>query len=128
MTKEQKKQITDEVGKIIIENVRDRSLTHSLQIAQGETKNQLKRRQYSTLNELNDKQTEAVCNLLSETVTDTIYNFLELFEEHNELLRMMVIHEATELDMCQISEKMGSEIAYEEGWIKAFSKIGRFVI
>ena len=40
------------------------------------------------------------------------------------------LFEGNEYDALEISEKMGSEIAYDfaEGWIQKYSKIGRFVL
>ena len=86
--------------------------------------------QYSVLSKLTKEQQESVCDLLSETITNTIYQFLEMFEEYDEEMKLILIDEENEYDMIQVSEKMGSEIAcYEDsGWIQKFSEIGRFVL
>ncbi len=71
-----------------------------------------------------------MCDLLSATITDTIYRFLELFEDYNDIIRLNILYNGKEYDMTKISEKMGSEIAsYEDdGWIQRFSKVGRFIL
>ena len=128
--KEPQKDILDSFGKVVIGDVRDGTLQLSMNIARGETPNAIKLEQYRVLFDLTDEQREAVCDLLSENTTDTIYRFLEMFEEYPDKMKLIIKHDGQEFDMVQISKKMGSEIAcYEdEGWIQRFSKIDRFVL
>jgi len=129
ISKEQKQAILDAFGKIVIENVRDDALYISMRIATQETINPVKIKKYGILSSLSIEQQEAVCDLLSETITDTIYRFLEMFEENNDKMRLVLIDNMKEYNMVDISEKMGSEIACFDncGWIQKFSSIGRFV-
>lgn len=122
--------LLDSVGKIIIENVRDRALNISMGIVNQTTPNQVDLKNYSVLSELETDEREKVCDLLSATITDTIYRFLELFEDYNDIIRLNILYNNKEYDMTKISEKMGSEIAsYEDdGWIQRFSKVGRFIL
>lgn len=122
--------LLDSVGKIIIENVRDGALNISMGIVNQTTPNQVDLKKYSVLSELETDEREKVCDLLSATITDTIYRFLELFEDYNDIIRLNILYNGKEYDMTKISEKMGSEIAsYEDdGWIQRFSKVGRFVL
>ncbi len=122
--------LLDSIGKIIIENVRDRALGISMGIVNQTTPNQVDLNTYSILSNLETEEKEKVCDLLSATITDTIYRFLELFEDNDDMIRLNILHNGKEYDMTKISEKMGSEIAsYEDdGWIQKFSKIGRFVL
>jgi hypothetical protein len=100
-----------------------------MRIAKCETVNPGKLEQYKVLSGLTEDQQEAVCDLLSETITDTIYRFLEMFEEYEDDIKLIVKKDGQEYDLVEVSEKMGSEIAAEDedGWIQKFSKIGRFV-
>ena len=79
---------------------------------------------------LNSEEKEAMCDLLSVTITDTIYRFLEVFEDYSDVMELDLIQAKNKYDIKLISEKMGSEIAcYEDdGWIQRFSQIGRFVL
>ncbi len=122
--------LLDSVGKIIIENVRDGALNISMGIVNQTTPNQVDLKNYSVLSELETDEREKVCDLLSATITDTIYRFLELFEDYNDIIRLNILYNGKEYDMTKISEKMGSEIAsYEDdGWIQRFSKVGRFIL
>ncbi|GGI17779.1 hypothetical protein [Gottfriedia solisilvae] len=126
---EEKEAILDFFGKLVIENVRDRDLSISMEIANGTTVNPIKKEQYKALSTLNEEQKEAVCDLLSETITSTIFNFLDMIEVNNEKMKLLVCIDGIDHDLCKISEKMGSEIAFddEDGWIQKFSSIGRFV-
>lgn len=130
LTTEQKKEIMDKFGEFIISNVRDNALKISMDIVHRTTKNQVKSRQYNNLNNLSYEEQEAICDLLSETITDVIYRFLEAFEENAERIKLLYNYNGTDYDLTQVSEKMGSEIACfeDDGWIQKFSKLGRFVL
>ena len=130
VSKEQKKEIIDSFGKLVIQNVRDRALKISMDIVQQKTSNPVKIKQYEALTDLTSVQREAVCDLLSETVTDTIYRFMEMFEENPSKMKLVVKYEEKDMDLSKHSESMASEIDSidEEGWIQKFSKIGRFVL
>ncbi len=130
ISKEQKKKILDFFGRLVILSVRDGALKISMDIVQQKTPNPIKRKQYRELEGLTPLQQEAICDLLSETITDTIYRFMEMFEENSSKMKIVVEYEGEEFDLSQISEVMGSEIACfdESGWIQKFSEIGRFVL
>ena len=130
LTTNEKQELLDQFGKRVIEHVRDTSLNISMNIATGKTVNPIQRKQYSSLSKLSDKEKELVCDLLSETITDTIYNFLDMFEAYSDEMKLYIANDRGEHDMCAISEKMGGEISFqdEDGWIQKFSKVGRFVL
>lgn len=130
VSKELKKEIMDFFGKLVILSVRDRALKISMDIVQQKTPNLVKIKQYEELAGLTSLQQEAMCDLLSETVTDTIYRFMEMFEQNSNIMKILVEYEGRELDLSKLSDAMGSEIACfgKEGWIQKFSKIGRFVL
>jgi Mg2+ and Co2+ transporter CorA len=114
----------------VIKEVWDRAYWISMNIAKYTTINPIKQKQYKVLSGLTEEEQEAVCDLLSETITHTIYHFLELFEEKEDDIKLLVKKDGQEYDLTEVSEKMGSEIACEdeEGWIQKFSKFGRFVL
>jgi len=130
LTNEQKQEILDQFGQRVVKHVRDVSLKIAMDIVNGNTVNPIKKEQYSLFLELSLDEKEKVCDLLSETVTDTIYNFLDMFEAYSDEMKMNVNYVDSEYDLSTISEKMGGEIAFsdEDGWIQKFSKIGRFII
>lgn len=130
VSKEQKKEVLDFFGKQVILNVWDRALKISMDIVQQKTPNFVKMKQYEELAGLTPLQQETMCDLLSETVTDSIYRFMEMFEQNPNTMKIVVKYEGREFDLSKLSETMGSEIACfdDEGWIQKYSKIGRFVL
>ena len=130
LSKEQKETILNSFGKLVIQNVRDRALKLSMGIVKQSTVNPVKLEQYSCFSSLNVQQQEAVCDLLSETITNVIYLFLEMFEDNKDYLSLIIKEGDKCYNMIEISEKMGSEIAcYEDdGWVQKYSTIGRFVL
>ena len=130
LSKEQKQEILDIFGESLIENVRDGALRYSMDIVKLLTINPIKLKQYGVFSSLSDEQQEAICDLLSETITHTLYRFLEMFEDHSGKMKLIIINDQIEYNMTAISEKMGSEIACfeDDGWIQKFSEIGRFVL
>lgn len=121
--------ILDILGEPLVKEVRDGALSFSMNIAQYKTVNPVSLEYYKSLSDLSDEQKEAVCDLLSETITDTIYRFMKLFEENPEKFKMLIKKDGAEYDVVEISEDTGSEITFpdEDGWIQRFSEIGRFV-
>jgi len=65
----------NQFGKMVIQNVRDRALKISMNIVKQKTSNPIKIKQYEAISNLTNDQQEAICDLLSETVTDVIYRF-----------------------------------------------------
>ncbi len=130
LTANEKQKLLDRLGKRVIEHVRDVSLEIGMDIAQGTTVNPIKKDQYSKLANLSDDEKEMVCDLISETITDTIYNFLSMLEAHSNEMRFVVLNGDAEYDLRDISEDLGSEITFqdEDGWIQKFSKIGRNIL
>lgn len=123
--------LLDSFGEQLIKEVRDRALGISMGIVKRTTPNQLDLERYKIFENLTDDEKEAVCDLLSETITDTLYRFLEMFEENPDKMKLMLVDGDDLTDMVDISEKMGSEIACyddDEGWIQRYSEIGRFVL
>jgi len=129
LTSEQKREILDYFGKKVIE-FRDSDLDIAIDYATGKSVNPVKAKQYSILSTLNHEQKESVNDLLSETITATIFNFLDMFEENADKMELIIKKDGQKYNMVEISEKMGSEIAcYEDtGWIQKFSRIGRFIL
>mgnify|MGYP000564003827 FL=1 len=130
LNKDEKQSLLDIFGKNLISEVRDRALKISMNIVMQTTVNNLDLERYKVFTNLNNEEKEAMCDLLSETITDTIYRFLEMFEDYSDIMELDLIQGDNKYDIKLISEKMGSEIAcYEDdGWIQRFSKIGRFVL
>ena len=129
LSKKEKQEITDKLGEQVIV-FRDRALSIRMNWATGKSINPVMRMQYAELSELTEKQYELVCNLLSSAISGTIYSFLEMIEENQDWMKLLIKNKGIEYDLCQVSEKMGSEIvdATNTGWIPKFSKVGRLIL
>lgn len=114
LTDADKQAILDDFGCKLINCVRDSSLSMAMNIAKGKTVNLIKFEQYKSLLSLTDEQQESVCDLLSETITDTIYNFMDMFEANSDEMKLIVMKNGNEYDLNDISEKMGAEIAFPD--------------
>lgn len=127
---EKKKEVIDLFGEMVINDVRDQSLNIAMQIAKYSTINPIKLEQYKLFKDLTPSQKEAVCDLLSETISDTIFNFLHMFEDYSDSIKIIVSKDNQEYNLVEMSEMLGSEITTndEESWISKFSQIGRFII
>lgn len=130
LTSEQRQALTDRIGEVIIREARDGALRRAMRIAKYETPNTDDLERYKALSALTKEQQEAVCDLLSSTVTDTIFSFLETVENYPERMELVIIKDGERYNMADVSWQMGSEIACfeDDGWIQKFSDIGRFVL
>lgn len=130
LNNKEKQALLDKFGKLVISEVRDSSLKVSMDIVKQTTQNKLDLEKYKVFQNLTDEEKEKICDLLSATITDTIYNFLKMIEDYSDEMELDLIDGENKYDMKFISEEMGSEIACydDEGWIQRFSDIGRFVL
>ena len=129
LTSEQRRELTDRAGKILVEEARDGALRRAMKIALYQTPNTDDLKRYKPLKKLKKDQQEAVCDLLSSTITDTIFSILEAIENNPDCMQLLIVKDGETYNMADVSWQMGSEIACpdENGWIQKFSEIGRFV-
>lgn len=120
-----KKELLDDFGKKVIDNVRDRSFNIPLRILAQKSQNKILNAKYEGLKNLSKDEIEIINTLISDTITDTIFNFLSMFEHNADSMKIYLMKEGIEYDIRDISEVVGAEIAFldEDGWIQKFSKI-----
>jgi len=129
-TREEREEVLNKFGKKII-GIRDKNLKRSMEIAAGKSLEK-----YVELKNMSSRQYDLVCDILSENMTEFIFDFLHMFEDYaesvepNDWMKILVRHKNEEYSLKEISWKLGSEIAREDedGWIQKFSKVGRFVL
>lgn len=111
-------------GKCLIEEIYDRALFVARNIVKQITLNCIYLEKYNIFSEFSIEQQEKVCNLLMETVMDTIYRFFEMIEEHDGEFKLISDIKEGKYSLTDICEKVKEEIAdIDDGWIKQFSKI-----
>ena len=130
LTNEQRQELTDRVGEVIIREARDGALRRAMRIAKYETPNTDDLERYKSLSCLTTEQQEAVCDLLSGAIADTIFSVFETVENNPDRLELIILKDGKRYNMADVSWQMGSEIACfeDDGWIQKFSEIGRFVL
>ncbi len=124
-SEELRKELLDDFGRKVIENVRDRSLDIPKRIVEKKVTNHYIESRYGGLDDLNENEIKIINTLISDTIADTIFYFLSMFEHDSESMRLYIVREGKEYDIRDISEVVGAEITFlhEGGWIQKFSKI-----
>jgi hypothetical protein len=130
LTYEQKQEILNDFGKILIEDVRDSCLLHGVKTIDSEMRDPTCKDIGEKLSHLNKIDKEVIKDLISMTITDTIFTFMDMFESNADKMKLLVNKDNVEYDLNKLSDKMGAEITFsdEDGWIQKFSKMGRFIL
>ena len=72
---------------------------------------------------LSSEDKDTIIELLSKTITNTIYELLHTLG-YSDQTKLLVIDNGVEYDIKDIDEEVGAEITFlENGWIQRFSKI-----
>lgn len=122
------------LGEKVVIDVIDNSLYTPLEIIKYNTINPVYLENYKALSTLSIEQQEKGCKLLFDTVIHIIFNFFRMVSDYycddNIELHIIIKKDGKEYDMFDISEEMGSEVAYsgDEGWIQKFSKFKNLVL
>ncbi len=120
----------DFFGEKVIAEVWDVVLRHSFQDITGKSPNTQQTEKYKALQTLNPEQKEVIKELLLETVTDTVFELLNMFGRADQL-KLTIFKEGQEFDYNELSEHTGSEILPDPDgtdWITKFSKLNRLFI
>ena len=122
-------ELYDKFGQAVVEDVRDGALSLAANIVKGTTNNKVDLSYYECFSELSEEQKEKICDLISETVTDTIFRFLKMFEEKENEMKLELISGDESIDILDACDDIGAEITFtdEDGWIPRFSDIGMLV-
>jgi len=126
----QRIEMLDDFGKIVIECVRDPALEGAIKLLTGKSANPILTRQYEILKTLTIEQREKVTDLISETISEVIFEFLHIFSDNPDDIKLIVKQDGVEHDYCDLTEHAGSEIVgldRDDAW-QRFSKIGRFLV
>ena len=111
------KDVLDDFGSATMRMVRDRSLDKFEKIQLGTLKSQRAIELHNLLSEFDEKQKEVIKTLIIETVDNTIFNFLFMFEE-DEGKKILV----SDVNVNEISDGLSGELFTKDGWISRFSQ------
>ncbi|MDX5630943.1 MULTISPECIES: hypothetical protein [unclassified Brenneria] len=111
------KETLDEFGCSVMRMVRDRSIDRFDKIQSGTLKSQRAIELHNLLSTFDDEQKKIIKELLIESIDNTIFNFLFLFEEDDKKEILVSGKNITE-----ISDGLSGELFTKDGWISRFSK------
>jgi hypothetical protein len=120
--------LLDDLGKALIEDVRDFYLSYFYKILDGD--NAKAQAEYLSLDKMTDLQREAVKNLMADCADCMVAEFLRVIDAPYKGSRfdLLIEKDGEVYSYRDLTEEPGSEIADydpETGWIQRFSKIQR---
>ena len=98
-------------------SVRDRSIDRFEKIQSGSLKAPKAIELHDLLSQFSIEQQSIIKKLIIESVDNTIFNFLFMFEE-NEDKKILV----SDININEISDGLSGELFSDDGWISRFSK------
>lgn len=107
----------DYFGKILIENVRDRSINQMELRINGRMKDEDSKKIYSRIQQLNKEQVELIEEMIPKIIDLTLHNMLFMFEQYPEI-KLLIEKD----DLNEESDGLAGELYTEDGWIERFSK------
>jgi hypothetical protein len=106
----------DEFGKIFISEVRDRSIEDVDMSISGTYRSKRAIELTQQFSSLDKNSKEFIKRIIPFAIDYCLNNFLEMFEEHEELLLGM-----EGKDLCKISDGLSGELYTEDGWIQKYT-------
>jgi hypothetical protein len=112
------KKLLDLFGRILMENVRDRSIDRFDQIKIGALKSKNAIELHELLKSFDSSQLEVLEKLVVEAIDNSIYNTLDMFEQHSSEIEIFMLGK----NLTSISDGLPGELFTSDGWIDRFSK------
>ena len=115
------KDILDEFGKIVIEDIYDDGLNFFDALSTGTTKWGTDKEYTEVLQRMPQEDQKILRQYIVSVYRTSIFGFLDIFETREQF---KIIHHKNgkQTDLVEISEMLKAEIHGEEGWIARFSK------
>lgn len=113
--------ILDYFGKMLMLDVRDRTIRNWDMILDGKMKGSAAQQVRDKLLNFNREQIEVLKWLIPQIVDLNLHNFLAMVEEHNEI-KVEICDRETNNNINEISDGLAGELYTEDGWIKRFSQ------
>jgi len=115
------KEILEYFGKILMTEVRDRTIDQWEGNIEGRMKSKHSQEIFQKLQQLNIEEREYLKQLFSEVVDTTLHYLLTMIEE-NEKIEMNISNDSRKsINIKQISDGLAGELYTEDGWIHSFS-------
>ncbi len=112
----------DAFGKLLMEEVRDYSLERAKNIINGEVKAPELIQLSNKITNMNEHELSIIKELINENTNNVIFNFLNLLEQNEDILKLIYINEKNEEhNIVDLSDGLAGELFTEDGWIEKFS-------
>lgn len=117
-------EILDTIGEEIIKFSFDPAIGNLLSLRTKENPPVIFKEYVELFKKMNNKDFSILQKYLEESIGDTIFNILRIFEEDE---RFMLIYEedGKQVNLVEISEMLKAEPIIENGWIERFSKYAK---
>ena len=117
-------EILDTIGEEIIKFSFDPAIGNLLSLRIKENPPVIFKEYVELFKKMNNKEFSILHKYLEESIGDTIFNILRIFEE-DERFKLIYEENGKQINLVEISEMLKAEPLGENGWIDRFSKYAK---
>ena len=117
-------EILDTIGEEIIKFSFDPAIGNLLSLRIKENPPVIFKEYVELFKKMNNKEFSILQKYLEESIGDTIFNILRIFEE-DERFKLIYEEDGKQVNLVEISEMLKAEPIIENGWIERFSKYAK---
>ena len=117
-------EILDTIGEEIIKFSFDPAIGNLLSLRIKENPPVIFKEYVELFKKMNNKDFSILQKYLEESIGDTIFNILRIFEE-DERFKLIYEEDGKQVNLVEISEMLKAEPLGENGWIERFSKYAK---
>ena len=117
-------EILDTIGEEIIKFSFDSAIGNLLSLRIKENPPVIFKEYVELFKKMNNKDFSILQKYLEESIGDTIFNILRIFEE-DERFKLIYEEDGKQINLVEISEMLKAEPIIENGWIERFSKYAK---
>ena len=117
-------EILDTIGEEIIKFSFDPAIGNLLSLRIKENPPVIFKEYVELFKKMNNKDFSILQKYLEESIGDTIFNILRIFEE-DERFKLIYEEDGKQINLVEISEMLKAEPIIENGWIERFSKYAK---
>ena len=117
-------EILDTIGEEIIKFSFDPAIGNLLSLRIKENPPMIFKEYVELFKKMNNKDFSILQKYLEESIGDTIFNILRIFEEDGRF-KLIYEEDGKQINLVEISEMLKAEPIIENGWIERFSKYAK---
>ena len=117
-------EILDTIGEEIIKFSFDSAIGNLLSLRIKENPPVIFKEYVELFKKMNNKDFSILQKYLEESIGDTIFNILRIFEEDGRF-KLIYEEDGKQINLVEISEMLKAEHIIENGWIERFSKYAK---